>query len=530
MLSAYAVVAAVIVQLGVVNGNIVPARLPIGTVSGHSTTVTKGKAIYNVVEFLGIPYAEPPVDGLRFTKPKPLHMVRDDPYNATFYRPFCPQVMEFLGANGVEDENCLYLNVFVPGPSLSQTSDLAVMVWVHGGGFQSGASNEYHGAFLAASGNVIVVTINYRLGVFGFLSTGDDNASGNYGLYDQAMAFQWVHDNIHVFGGDNNRVTLFGESAGAMSVCVQGLYPDNHGRFQRIIAESGSALTNDLSVSNNPLPFAQSLAGHLDCESQDPKEMVDCLRQVSWETIKDKMRELSNDPNMAALVEFNPTADDSILKTSPKQLRAMTSDYVPEEVTFFRSLDFFSGFNAYESGLFMAYLTNGVPVNEFQPTYDDMMTNHLDMVFYFQFGRSFPDDLKRTLLHEYTNWSDPFNYESIRLQFAKAISDLSFAIPAVNNAMLHLDDTDSGKTYMYHFIPATNIRSPITPEWLAGADHMEEIAFVFGQKYDKMTDWERQLSDRMITYWSNFAKSGLVIFHLYSPELTLTFKGLEIEN
>jgi len=191
--------------------------LNIGTIIGKYENVNKGSDTYRVHTYLGIPFAEPPIDSLRFEKPEPLKVLESNPYNASYYRPICLQ-MSFMESAGMQDENCLYLNVFVPEGVPDGPDGYAVMVWVHGGGLVSGSSNEYHSAHLAATGNVIVVTINYRLGLFGFFSTSDENAPGNYGLYDQALAFQWVHDNIPNFGGDRNRVTIFGESAGAMSV------------------------------------------------------------------------------------------------------------------------------------------------------------------------------------------------------------------------------------------------------------------------------------------------------------------------
>ena len=192
--------------------------LNIGTVIGQYENMYKGNDTYRVETYLGVPFAEPPINSLRLEKPEPLKVLESNPYNASYYRSICPQMEFYTLSTGTEDENCLYLNVFVPEGVPDGPDGYAVMVWVHGGGLVSGSSNEYHSAHLAATGNVIVVTINYRLGLFGFLSTSDENAPGNYGLYDQALAFQWVHDNIPNFGGDRNRVTIFGESAGAMSV------------------------------------------------------------------------------------------------------------------------------------------------------------------------------------------------------------------------------------------------------------------------------------------------------------------------
>ena len=115
------------------------------------------------------------------------------------------------------------------------------MIWIHGGVFIAGFSNSYDGGPLSLSGDVIVVTINYRLNVvFGFVSTTDHHAGGNWGLWDQHLAIKWVHDNIHAFGGDPASITIYGESAGSACVVYQTIYPGNKGLFQRAIIENGS--------------------------------------------------------------------------------------------------------------------------------------------------------------------------------------------------------------------------------------------------------------------------------------------------
>ena len=134
-------------------------------------------------------------------------------------------------------EDCLFLNIYAPAV---REQDVAVMIWIHGGGFIAGAADPYRSDALAAHGNVIVVTINHRVSLWGFLSTEDEHAPGNYGLFDQHLAIQWVHDNIKAFGGDPSRVTIFGQSAGGASVMYRSIFEGNEGLFQRGIAQSGS--------------------------------------------------------------------------------------------------------------------------------------------------------------------------------------------------------------------------------------------------------------------------------------------------
>ena len=208
-------------------------------------TINDGK----VKAFLGLPYAAPPVGDLRWKAPEPpanWKGVRD----ATKFGGHCFQGhiyndMTFPDAG--ESEDCLYLNVYVPANAKSN-SKLPVMFWIHGGGYSGGSASEprHNGDFLPAKG-VVLVTINYRLAVFGFLATSDlgkeaDGAAGNYGLMDMVDALQWVKDNIKQFGGDPGNVTIFGESAGSSAVCTLMASPMAKGLFHKAIGESGGAM------------------------------------------------------------------------------------------------------------------------------------------------------------------------------------------------------------------------------------------------------------------------------------------------
>ncbi|KAH3890258.1 hypothetical protein DPMN_014332 [Dreissena polymorpha] len=174
-------------QLGVINGN---------TRNGEFD----GK-VYAVNEYLGIPYAKPPVGDLRFKRPEPFGNL-PSPFDATRYGNVCPQ-SDFLKV-GMRSttEDCLFLNIFVPITERDLEQGHAVMVFIHGGGFTMGSGETTPGHVLAWFGNVIVVTINYRLGLLGFLNMGTKNAKGNQGLWDQRLALQWVQANIGEFGGD----------------------------------------------------------------------------------------------------------------------------------------------------------------------------------------------------------------------------------------------------------------------------------------------------------------------------------------
>ena len=212
-----------------------------------------GKAVAATDEFLGIPYAAPPVGALRWQPPRPAapwHGVRQ----AVSYAQHCPQPSSPFGAAGAS-EDCLYLNVFAPAGA--RASNLPVMVWVHGGSLRTGESDDYNPAGLVRDG-VVVVTINYRLGALGFLADAalasrPGGPSGNYGLMDQQAALRWVQRNIRGFGGNPGDVTLFGESAGGLSTLSQLVSPGARGLFQRAIVESGT-----YQLTQQPLASAEA--------------------------------------------------------------------------------------------------------------------------------------------------------------------------------------------------------------------------------------------------------------------------------
>lgn len=194
-----------------------------------------GKREGEVNVFLGIPFAEPPLGRLRFRPPRPKRPWYPSIYQAIEFAPECLQSNLFAQHDEdsrPKDEDCLYLNIWQPRKRLKQ-SLLPVLIWVYGGAFIHGGTNkpEYYGNQLAEKGGVIVVSFNYRLGALGFLVSISDGLYGNYGLDDQRTAFQWVQDNILSFGGDPDRITLFGESAGAMSIGIHLL--DQQNTFQQ---------------------------------------------------------------------------------------------------------------------------------------------------------------------------------------------------------------------------------------------------------------------------------------------------------
>ena len=228
--------------------------------------------------FRGIPYAKPPVGDLRFRPPEPLDEHDNWEGFINFNRDMetCYQVNSRLGVH-VGSENCLQLNVYTP--DVSPSSPLPVMVYIHGGGFVSftGAS-AIQGPGFFMDHDVVLVSVNYRLGIFGFLSLETDDVPGNLGLWDQTMALNWVKQNIAKFGGDPRKVTIFGESAGSMSVNYHLLSRQSRGLFHRAIMQSGTAISPYTRLNKSPRYYAEKLADNVGCGQSD--NILKCLQST----------------------------------------------------------------------------------------------------------------------------------------------------------------------------------------------------------------------------------------------------------
>ncbi|XP_049947773.1 venom carboxylesterase-6-like [Schistocerca serialis cubense] len=247
-----------------------------GTLRGLMTETYTNVAMY---KFEGIPYAEPPIGDLRFQPPVP-KAAWSGARDALQVGSKCPQYRD----NEVSgDEDCLYLNVYGPGDALQNATLKPVMVRIHGGCFTGGYG---HGTIpnYFVDNDVVIVSINYRLGLLGFLSTGDEVVPGNMGLKDQTEALRWVQRNIAAFGGDPDRVTIFGQSAGGASIHYHILSPMSKGLYKNAIAMSGSAL-NPWAFSRNATDRAIRFAQHLGYTGKTSNDLLKFLKDVDAYTL-----------------------------------------------------------------------------------------------------------------------------------------------------------------------------------------------------------------------------------------------------
>ncbi|XP_068785631.1 neuroligin-2 isoform X2 [Struthio camelus] len=463
-----------------------------------------------VEAFLGVPYAAPPLGPRRWAPPEAPAAwagVRD----ATAFGPACPQNlrgglpalmlplwftdnMEAAAAHVArQSEDCLYLNLYVPTEDdIRDSGKKPVMLFLHGGSYMEGTGNMFDGSVLAAYGNVIVVTMNYRLGVLGFLSTGDQAAKGNYGLLDQIQALRWLQENVAHFGGDPQRITVFGSGAGAACVSLLILSHHSEGLFQKAIAQSGTAISS-WSVNYQPLKYARLLAAKVGCERADTGAAVECLRRQPFRALVDQ------DVQPARYhVAFGPVVDGDVVPDDPEILMQQGE---------FLNYDILIGVNQGEGLKFVEdslESEDGISASYF----DFTVSNFVDNLYGYPEGK---DILRETIKFMYTDWADRDNGEMRRKTLLALFTDHQWVAPAVATAKLHAEYQSPVYFYTFYHHCQTDAR----PEW-ADAAHGDEIPYVFGVPMVGATDLfpcnfsknDVMLSAVVMTYWTNFAKTG----------------------
>ncbi|XP_067851848.1 bile salt-activated lipase-like [Heptranchias perlo] len=449
--------------------------------------------------FRGIPYAQPPIGEFRFRKPRPLNPwkgIRD----ARKYGNMCMQDLVFV-KNVQGDEDCLFLNIWIPNVRSALRKKLAVMIWIHGGAFAIGSSygighekiSLYDGNELAHSGEVIIVSVNYRLTALGFLSTGDDNGRGNYGLWDQHMAIAWVKSNIANFGGNPELITLFGESAGGASTSVHALSPVNKGLFRRAISQSGDAQAI-WAINRNPLRAARRVAQAVRCPLEDNAAMMFCLRQVPAKEIVLAVRvtELLSKEKIVFFLPFVPTIDGDFLPAEPEALFENSKE-----------IDYLLGCNSGDAHMFVSVWFPGVniPFGISEAKFRTAVEKGVG---------SLGEAALESVIFEYTDWENPTQF-SRRQGLSLLYTDLEFCAPAFSSAQKHaMIGRNASRTYAYLFSYPSRMPNVIWPEWI-GALHTEELQFLFGKPFSVSQSYnqqERELSRAVMNYWTNFAKTG----------------------
>lgn len=487
----------------------------IGDITGEVEEVTFDGLMYNVTTFLGIPFAEPPTGTRRFNRP-----IQKGKFTNTFIAktmaPECVQNWAYLKGLGMDpttmrqEEDCLYLNIFVPGRGpFGKETKQAVMIYIFGGDFQMGSQNAYDAKGLVGLNDIILVTLNYRVSLLGFLSTAEDNWSGNYGLWDQHMAIKWVHDHVESFGGDPLNVTIFGNSAGGGSVIYQALYEGNQGFFQRAIAQSGSA-NNPWAYDTNPRTAYHNFVNKSNClnNKANAVKVIECLRNLTVE----KITELVGYSDT-----FRPIRDGQFVKVSPKELFRNVSNDAWDILKRFGRLDVIIGVTSSDGGLFISTidsLTNtnksAQPIGYSKAMFETIISPQGLKIAKVQQNKIY----QRAIIHQYVDWSDPDNTERLFDKTVDLLSDVTFNSGITKTAMAHSDTGENGRLFFYVF----DHKSLHSDSRLRGATHTEDVPFVLGfppryanayqQRNETIPQNEIELSKKMMEYWTAFAKTG----------------------
>ncbi|CAN7939261.1 unnamed protein product, partial [Ixodes hexagonus] len=463
-----------------------------GKVKGLNMTSSCGQPVQ---VFYGIPYAEPPTGNLRFQLPKP-KAPWTGIFNATTKPNSCFQIIDetfgnFSGstmwnANTPMSEDCLMLNVWTPDP---RPNNAAVLVWIYGGGFYSGTStlDVYDARTLAAEEGAIVVSMNHRVASLGFLFLDTEQAPGNMGLFDQRMALEWVQHNIKNFGGDPDRVTLFGESSGAASISWHLLSEASRTLFKNAIMQSG-ALTAPWASHNvsTALERATSLARSLNCSGDIEGNSTVILQCLMDRNARD--------------IVYNEWSSISHILDFPFAPVSKTGSFKESVQRYFRNESLekkpvLLGSNKDEASFFLIYFLPWL--NDTRPTEIDNFTATLRLLLPHADNLTLQEIQDLYVNGDSTDLGDALD---------KIVGDYHFTCPMVDWAN---QSARIGIPVFQYYFKHRSTRNP-WPQW-TGVLHGDEIAFEFGQPLDPWlchSEDEKELSRRMMRYWANFAKTG----------------------
>ncbi|NXA86279.1 CEL lipase, partial [Melanocharis versteri] len=446
--------------------------------------------------FKGIPFAAPPK---RLEDPQP-HPGWNGTLKAKEFKERCVQT-KLIQTDVQGSEDCLYLNIWIPQGTKEISTNLPVMIYIYGGAFLGGGSQGssfldndlYDGEEIAVRGNVIVVTVNYRVGPLGFLSTGDENLPGNYGLKDQHAAIAWVKRNIKAFGGDPDNITIFGESAGAVSVSLQTLSPKNKGLFKRAISQSGVGLCS-WAIQRDPLLWAKKLGEKVGCSTDNTTILANCLRSSDPKelTLAYHLQLFNLPMPLVHTLALTPVIDGDFLPDMPETLFANAAD-----------IDYVAGVNDMDGHVFAGVDLPAINRPLVKVTADQVY----NLIKGLTVDRG--EAGANATYNIYTqSWGDKPSQEVVKKTVVELITDYIFLVPTQWTLNLHLQNAKSGKTYSYVFSQPSRI--PVYPSWV-GADHADDLQYVFGKPFATPLSYlpkHRTVSKAMIAYWTNFARTG----------------------
>ncbi|XP_071526061.1 cocaine esterase-like [Panulirus ornatus] len=482
-----------------------------GRVSGIQEESTKGKVFYS---YYGIPFAKPPLGDLRLKDPVAAESW-DGLLDGSAMPEPCLQAPFSDTAMGVKTkpenligkEDCLYVNVFTPKPT-DEEAKLPVMVWIHGGGYFSGGAHEYLPHVLL-NHDIVLVVLQYRLGIMGFLSTEDSVIPGNFGLKDQTLALQWVQRNIHNFGGDKTRVTIFGESAGGASVHLLVLSPKTDGLFNRAIMQSGSALS--------PWGFTWSYGEQLQhvttktgCPTDQGSEaLLVCLQGI-------------DDRELAALYQayfgwfilpciIGPRVDGDFIPDDPGRMLREGR---------YKKVDVMTGVTSDEGALFTK------PMYVQKEIFNAIETNFSVMapvVLQCQADNTDPPSVARRIFRHYLG-EGKLDPEAQSEELTRMMTDRHMMVDNEMMVMQHVKNPATGNTFRYVLTHRGELSfgdffpSDVGSQWVS---HLDDLYYLFRggrmlqpphqppqRPRDLREEEDLAVRDIMTALWTNFAAKG----------------------
>ncbi|KAL5282203.1 Gli.2 family protein [Megaselia abdita] len=396
------------------------------------------------------------------------------------------------------------------------------MFYIHGGNFVHGASNLFPGHVLATFYGVVVVTINYRLGALGFMSTGDENSPGNYGILDQAMALRWVYENIEFFNGNRDQITLFGPDAGAASAGILMVAPQTRNMVNKVIGQSGSVLADwaFLQDKYRAQNTSRVLGQMLGCSIDSSWKLVNCLR------VGRSFYELGNVEILpqvgiipwAPVLDYNITLPGDDWYEGWKQKDWELLSEMPEDLIkqrkFNRGLSYMTGVTTQEAAYVIYQNESLAPYYDIDSRFFEQKVR--EFVFRYNYTLN-PNGVFEAIKYMYTYWPDPSNKTLIRDQYIALLSDFMYRAPVDNVVKLLLEK----KVPVYIYVMNTTIECLKLPDWrkyphdieyylLTGAPFMDIDFFPSKQNLDRnmWTDNDRNMSHFFMKTYSNFAKYG----------------------
>ncbi|NWH62545.1 THYG protein, partial [Geococcyx californianus] len=461
-----------------------------GDLIGKSQVIRIGSEWRNISWFLGIPYAAPPLAEKRFSPPEPFAWV--ETWNATVARAACWQPGDGDAPSYSVSEDCLYLNVFVPATTVKNKP---VLVFFHNGGSYNAevGKTTIDGSYLAAIGNIIVVTANYRVGVFGFLSTGSPEARGNVGLLDQLAALKWVQQNIANFGGDPSRVSLGADRGGADVTSIH-LLTEAVGMdlFRRMLLMGGSAFSPASIITKRKAQTqAAVLAEDVGCPSSPSEEIIGCLRQLPARVLNDAQTKLL--AISGPFQYWGPVVDGTYLREP--LAKALQRPQL-------QKVDLLIG-SAQQDGL----ISRAKAIKKFE---ENQGRANSKTAFYQALQNSLGGEDSNSFIEDAATWyysleHSTDDYSSFSRALENATRDQFITCPIINMAS-HWADNSRGNVFMYH-IPESSSQSSRGQELLLDVQYAFGLPF-YSQYEEQFTLEEKILSLQIMQYISNFVNSG----------------------